>query len=258
MVDVDSLKKTHDEISEILRDHSSLKKASEWEPWTRAEPFDAALVSERYRDYWKPGTVKMILVAESHLYTDADDLACKIDPSKLPISLPDCPSEFVRLVYCPGYGDSSLLASNRTPAAGNAGTDDYWEILSRCADTWQGSPGDLRWKITTLQGLQKQGIWLLDASIHACCNPRFRGRPNNLAGRWPAYQSVLRTSWEYVSQRVGDCVNTWCIGHNVKRALPDSGLDWERTILQPGSARFGRGDEYRKGLDRLVAAARSI
>jgi len=258
MVDTDSLKRAHDKISDLLLNHASLRKTFEWAPWTSAEPYEAALAGERYRYYWKPSAVKMILVAESHLFTDVDDLACRIDPSKLPISLPNCPTEFVRLVYCPGYGDSSVFVANRIPAGSNSGTDDYWEILSRCADTWTGMTGDLQWKLRTLQELQKKGIWLLDASVHACCNPRLRGRPNNLAGRWSVYQSILRASWEYVSQNLGDCANTWCIGHNVKRALPDPRLVWERTILQPGSARFGHGDEYRKGLGALVAAARSI
>jgi hypothetical protein len=258
MLDTASLRKTHDRISNLLREHASLRKASEWEPWTIAEPYEAALVGELYRDYWRPHAVKLILVAESHLYTDADDLACQIDPSKLPIPLPDCPTDFVRLVYCPAYGDSSVLVANRTPAAGNPGTDDYWEIFSRCAATWTGATGDLRWKLRTLLAMQKRGIWLLDASIHACCNPRLRGRPYNLAGRWAVYKSMLRMSWEYVSENLGDCTNIWCIGHNVKNALPDPRLAWERTILQPSMTRYGRGNEYRKGLDALVTAAEAI
>jgi hypothetical protein len=151
-----------------------------------------------------------------------------------------------------------LFLSDRVPAAGNPGTDDYWAIFSKCADTWTGVTGNLSWKLQTLKKLQEKGIWLLDASIHACCNPRLRGRPYNLAGRWPVYQSVLQTSWEYVSRNLGDCEHIWCIGHNVKGALTDSRLVSERTILQPGAVRFGRGAEYRKGLDALVAAARSI
>jgi hypothetical protein len=258
MLNTDSLKKAHDRITALLCNHASLSKASEWEPWRTAEPYEAALVGERYRDYWKPNVVKLILLAESHLFTDTDDLACRIDPSKLPNSLPNCPTEFVRLVYCLGYGDNDVFVADRIPAVSNPGTDDYWEILSRCAETWMGSTGDLRWKLRTLQKLQEKGIWLLDASIHACCNPRLRQRPYNLANRLVVYQSMLRISWEYVGQNLRDCPSTWCIGHNVKNALPDSRLVWERTILQPSAQRYGRGDEYRKGLLALVTAANSL
>jgi hypothetical protein len=258
MLNTNNLKKTHDEIADLLRTHTSLSRAPEWEAWRTVEPYEAAHVGERYRDYWKPRLVKMILIAESHLYTDADDLACRIDPSKIPNFSPECPTEYVRLVYCLGYGDSSVFAANRIPAAANPGTADYWEILSSCAETWTGSTGDIRWKLRTLQVLQEKGIWLLDASIHACCNPRLRGRPYNLANRWAVYQSMLRISWNYVSKNLGDCANVWCVGHNVKNAVPDSRLVWERTILQPSNTRYGRGEEYRKGLSSLVTAARSM
>jgi hypothetical protein len=258
MLDAHDLKKTHDKISTLLRFHPSLKKSIEWEPWSRPEPYEAALAAERLRDYWKPSEVKLILVAESHLYTDADDLVCRIDPAALPVPLPGCPSEYVRLVYCLGYGENSVLVANRIPAAVNPGTDDYWAIFSKCADTWTGSTGNLTWKIQTLKKLQGKGIWLLDASIHACCNPRLRGRPSNLAGRWTVYRSMLQTSWEYVSKKLEHCENIWCIGRNVKNAIPDPRLVSVRTIPQPSSVRFGLGAEYVKGLDALVTAARSL
>ena len=258
MVNTESLKSTHERIANLLRHDRSLAIAPGWEPWRTPEPYQAALAGELHRDYWKPKTVKLILLAESHLYTDADDLACRIDLSSIPNSPSGCPTEFIRLVYCLGYGDNSVFEGKRTPAIANPGTDDYWEILGRCAETWVGPNGPLAWKVRTLQTLQERGIWLLDASIHACCNPRLRGRPNNLANRWTLYRSMLQISWEYVRSNLGDCTNLWCVGHNVKNALPDPRLVWEKTILQPGATRFGRGDEYRKGLNALVTAARSI
>jgi len=61
-----------------------------------------------------------------------------------------------------------------------------------------------------------------------------------------------------LSTNVWDCPNLWCIGYNVKNALPDTRLVWDRTILQPGATRYGRGSEYRKGLNALVMASTSM
>ena len=84
-----------------------------------AESVDVLRRAEEHRCYWRPKRVKVVLLAESHVYTTPDELARNI---ALPASAPaDLPRGFVRLVYCLGYGENRLL--NRpiaTPA--NTGT----------------------------------------------------------------------------------------------------------------------------------------
>ncbi len=42
------------------------------------EPFEACWAAECHRQYWKPERLLMALIAESHVYTDADDLRATI------------------------------------------------------------------------------------------------------------------------------------------------------------------------------------
>ncbi len=252
-INLELLTQTYNEVATILRNHQI--DGDEWAKWKVPEPFEATLGVERHRWYWRPTEIKIVLLAESHLFTDQDDLACRIKTSELPIQLSEYPSEFVRLVHCIGYGHDVL---QRRPRQANSGTPEYWEILGRCAGTWDTSDDNLEWKIRTLQTLQRKGIWLVDASIHACCNPRLTGKACNLGNKWGLYRAVLQTSWMYVSQNIRGCQGIWCIGHNVNRALRDPRIIEAKTILQPSAARFGRHPEYREGLERLVAGVQSV
>lgn len=143
----------------------------------KIEPEKVARAVESHRWALRPARVRLGLIAESHVYTSADDLNRRVRRDALPPQLGHLPDTFVRLVYCLAYGESSLLSPPLQ--GGNSGTRDYWQIFGRIAHTlvdgaWpqplscQLSVDDrLRWKLETLRALQQRGAWLLDASLHA-------------------------------------------------------------------------------------------
>ena len=131
---------------------------------------------EEYRQYWRPEKVNVVLLAESHVYTKDEDSQAKLNDFILRSLLPKYPLGFVRFVYCLGYGENGLL--NRRIKK-NAGTWQYWEILSACVAENEANLGfnkvlktetrsfiaRIHNKIDVLQKLKKKGVWLLDASI---------------------------------------------------------------------------------------------
>jgi hypothetical protein len=202
-------------------------KASNLDP----EPFRACLAAELHRQYWKPAQPRLILLAESHVYTDENDLEFTVNHPSLAHSVP---SQFVRLIYCLGYGGQ---LHEGTPAFRNTGTPQYWELFGFCAGTAGHSQQDFQWKLDTLQRLRSRGIWLLDASIHACMNPRFPqgDHRRRMSGR--LYKDVLAASWEYVRTNVLSCDEVWCIGKNLRNDLDAPILDRGKWIYQPNGAR---------------------
>lgn len=138
------------------------------------EPPEVALAVERHRWAWRPPVVRLLLVAESHVYTSAEDMALRVRSDLLPPEARHAPTEFVRLVYCLGYGESGVL-HGVYPSFRNRGTTQYWKIFGRVAgrnDHPLVSRGftlqqRLAWKVDVLRTLQQRGIWLLDASLNA-------------------------------------------------------------------------------------------
>src|SRR5579863_4369414 len=92
-----------------------------------AESPDVALQVEHHRWFWKPKEVKVILIAESHVYTSEPDLRIKLRKTLLPNEMSFSPDSFVRLVYCLGYGENQLL--ERKPEITNRGTWQYWNLF---------------------------------------------------------------------------------------------------------------------------------
>lgn len=133
---------------------------------------------EEYRQYWKPKQTNVVLLAESHVYTDEKDSKIKLNKSILRNLLPNYPSNFVRFVYCLGYGETELLSRTRTERK-NSGTPQYWKIFSASVAKNESDLGfrkilktgtqsfsvRLHNKIKVLKKLKKKGVWLLDASI---------------------------------------------------------------------------------------------
>lgn len=130
---------------------------------------------EEYRQYWRPEKVNVVLLAESHVYTEDEDYKAELNEFLLR-SLPKYPLRFVRFVYCLGYGENDLL--NRRIEK-NAGTWQYWGIFSSCVAESEDDLGfnkvlktetrsfiaRIHNKIGVLQKLKKKGVWLLDASV---------------------------------------------------------------------------------------------
>jgi hypothetical protein len=125
--------------------------------------------------------VKVLLLAESHVFTSAEDLQRRI--VRLPGAPSGIPSGFVRLVYCLGYGEDRIL-DRPILAPPNQGTWQYWKIFYTCV---YGVPrgGDfspilatktpdhvrVANKLDVLARLRDAGVWLLDASPAALYTP---------------------------------------------------------------------------------------
>src|SRR5436305_8632592 len=74
------------------------------------EPLEVALAVESHRWAWRPESVSVMLIAESHVYTSENDLAITVRQDLLPPEARHAPSEYVRLVYCLGYGENEILS----------------------------------------------------------------------------------------------------------------------------------------------------
>lgn len=192
-----------------------------------AEAVEAAILAERHRWFWRPKNPKLLLVAESHVFTSDEDLAIRIDNEMLrdfsrPGAVPP-PHGYVRLVYCLGYGEPEILR-NAPDGHNNSGTQNYWDIFGRITgrlpqplqDNGHGLDQRLRWKLETLRHLCRHGIWLLDAAVHAICLGYGNRRP-------PDIQRLLHQQWwaRYGRHVVAGCegAKTWVIGKTVYDCL---------------------------------------
>ena len=132
----------------------------------------------QYRQFWKPKETNVVLLAESHVYTDDKDFEIICDRFFLHRIIPNYPLRFVRFVYCLGYGEDKILTRRRTDRK-NTGTPQYWKIFSSCVAEDEenlgfnrvlktGTPSlllRLRNKVDVLRKMKERGIWLVDASI---------------------------------------------------------------------------------------------
>lgn len=180
------------------------------------ETFESVQLVETYRRFLKPEKVRVVLLAESHVYTHDDDREIIIPPI---LELPGYPSQYARFVYCLGYGEKSLTKSNLHPR--RDGTPQFWKILFSC-DNPVSSISDfepilgrtihqqrLQNKIRLLKNLQEKGIWLVDASIVALYKDS-KKIPNMFA--------ALQESWESYSKEIVNSSNpehVICIGKGV-------------------------------------------
>lgn len=174
-----------------------------------AEPFESVQLVETYRRFFKPEKVRVVLLAESHVFThDADR---KVSISPIP-GLPGYPDQYARFVYCLGYGERSLTNSTLHPK--RDGTPQFWKIFFSCCNPLT-SPDDfhpilgktptqqrIRNKINVLAKLRKQGVWLVDASIVALYKDS-KKVPNMfeaLSESWRSYtgEVVMATKPEHV------------------------------------------------------------
>ena len=73
---------------------------------------------EEYRQFWKPKKTNVVLLAESHYYTKKQDYEIKCSRLILDKLISNYPTNFVRFVYCLGYGENELL---NTPIKNNRG-----------------------------------------------------------------------------------------------------------------------------------------
>jgi hypothetical protein len=156
----------------------------------KIEPLAAAATVESLRQAWRPSTVRVLLLAESHVWTSAEEGACRVRIAGLD------ETGFARFVYCVGYGERSLA-----DVTGNRGTPQYWKLFHDCIDGPDVSFDYLTRKETSdrrriearlrlLNRMREAGLWLVDASVTALYH---NGR-RLAVGK--AYREALEASWD--------------------------------------------------------------
>lgn len=88
---------------------------------------------EAWRSAWRPATVKVLLLAESHVAEAPGDSAVRVQAPMAVRVKRTLPTTYVRLVYRLGYGDDRLCSP--TPRTMNTGTRDFWDLFERIAST---------------------------------------------------------------------------------------------------------------------------
>ena len=128
------------------------------------EPPESVQLVETYRRYFKPENVKVLLLAESHVFTGNNDR--KIAVPAIP-ALPGYPTHYARFVYCLGYGEKNLTESPSHPP--RDGTPQFWKIFFSCCNPVSASsdfapilsrtpyPQRLHNKIALLKRLKEKG-----------------------------------------------------------------------------------------------------
>jgi hypothetical protein len=193
----------------------------------RTECFEAALAVEHLRHLWRPDHVRVVLLAESHVWTSRDEAKSRV------IQPDGVETGFARFIYCLGGGEPQLVFPSVSP---NVGASQYWTLLhdsvygpdqSHQALLKSGEPKSSRRvanKLKLLHEMRSSGIWLVDASVAALY------RAGDRLARGTAYESVLRTCWDsyvgaavraaapdlivVIGRQVADA-----IGHTVRRDL---------------------------------------
>jgi hypothetical protein len=192
------------EVNKLYDTYNRIKESINYHKY---DSFDVVKAVVNHRNFWKPPIVKTILLAESHVYTTDEDLSNSLSyPSREEFK--DLPTEFLRLVYCLGYGEQKYLA----PGIGDRkGTPQFWKIFAACAadtpdliDHEQNKilkgpcPSFIERslnKVKLLKILANKGIWLLDSSIvglyQSGIKPPFYIRNEIISICWDNYISEI-------------------------------------------------------------------
>jgi len=193
-----------------------------------------------HRNFWKPNKVKTLLLAESHLYTSITKYDNIMRYDGFP-ELVGCPTNYVKLVYCLGYGESKLV--NLT----DPGTPPYWKIFVSCVNqNFNSEFGKilikdtpnfhqrLRNKISLLEKLKEKGIWLVDASIVALYKDK--SKPTRKIRK-----EITKISWEHhVSKVIHEAkpdkiiVIGICVSEDLEDELKKTHIDFD-VQRQPNS-----------------------
>jgi hypothetical protein len=187
------------------------------------EPYESVILVDKYRQYWKPeNKVRIILLAESHVFTSDNDRLIRIP---LMENLPGYPTEYAKFVYCLAYGERDLTRNALHPVGD--GTPDYWEIFYSCDNhiinksdfrpILSATPHKQRLanKIALLQSLQKKGIWLVDSSIVALYD-KGRKYKDRITSK------IIRKSWDCYTRGVVERAkpeHIVCVGKGVFKVL---------------------------------------
>jgi len=185
------------------------------------EPFCIVKSVSDHRYFWKPEKVRILLLAESHVYTYIEEYNKTMQYDDFP-ELDGCPTNYVKLVYCLGYGEKGFSKVNS-----KAGTPPFWKIFTSCIHQnyhsefkkillgkTKNQNQRLRNKIALLKKLKERGIWLVDASIVAI---------NETSKLSPKIKDeILKISWkQHISKVITDShpEKIIVIGVNVSKIL---------------------------------------
>jgi len=161
-----------------------------------AESLESVQLVETYRRFLKPKKVRVVLLAESHVFTSDEDRKIEIPTIA---ELPGYPTKYARFVYCLGYGERNLTTNPLHPK--RDGTPQFWKILISCRDNITSASDfasvlghttysqRLQNKIALLNDLRDKEIWLVDASIIALYKngKKVRGMFHALQESWKSY-----------------------------------------------------------------------
>lgn len=193
----DKLRALHGKLSQLLAPY-----------FNQAESYETIKLVDEYRQYWRPDSsnkVNVILLAESHVFTTDTDRQFKINPIE---SLPNCPMQYAKFVYCLAYGEDSLIQSNNHPAVRD-GSPQFWKILFSCVNKIESNESFSKIlksrtkndeqrilnKIELLKSLRDRGIWLVDASVMALYDGGKKPSANVI-------RQAIRESWLCYTQNV--------------------------------------------------------
>lgn len=206
-----------------------------------------------HREYWKPDEVRVLLLAESHVLTHERELVAKVPLARW--GHPGAPSEFVRLVYCLGYGEKALVPI----VSPNQGTPQFWKLFAACMGDMKGTKvlkgSDKKLecrvqnKVALLEELKASGVWLLDASPVALYRPGGT-KPGQVReavrAAWHEYaEAIVREVAPRAVMLIGKMVHDG-LGDRVKAAVQRDTVDW---MYQPQA--HVSAAEHRYGLERL-------
>jgi hypothetical protein len=167
----------------LLRAHAALHRLL---PSQDCETCHAVMVVAHYYEFWKPAKVKVILLAESHIFTDEyDSRSFQVSTNILRPCDYNGPREYASVHLCLGYGEADAVigvdGDATAPRAAVKGTPAYWLLLAACSShpnnyragaaqlLHNKRPGPLGlrerllYKLQILQDLKDRGIWLVDA-----------------------------------------------------------------------------------------------
>lgn len=184
-----SLEKAYSEIKEAIGNKLEF------------ESFKVVKSVDEHRNFWKPNKVKVLLLAESHVFTRDSEHDSEMKYYGFS-ELKECPTGYVKLVYCLGYGEGHMV---NIPT--NRGTPQFWKIFVSCLNQNVNSEGKkilltetpdflerIRNKISMLEQLKKKGIWLVDASIVALYNDTRKPDSDMM-------ERIIKISWRnYISK----------------------------------------------------------
>lgn len=212
----------------------------------RADSLDAVRIVDQHRRFWRPQRPKVILLAESHVFTHLEELR-PMDGCGTP-GFQGLPDTYARFVYCLGYGENRFVGTN---VSGNGGTPQFWKILWSCLHRVD-QPTDfspilvsrseysnrLATKRSLLEELRERGVWLVDASPVALYAPgRVKPSPVQLG-------QAIRLGWDrYVSSVIREAAprSTVVIGSGVARSLGnrlDDATEGRHVVVSQPQARL--------------------